>query len=109
MPFLAAMEIAKDESNFDYENIEQENRDRLFKASEIDPMNSNIAFVLYRTSFKKSVAARFPRYYLKAFRNEKAIRLKACGYEKNCDLKKFLSYYKDFTNKCQSAQEACRI
>lgn len=110
VPFFTALRIADNMANFNLSNIVQENKRREFTTPDLDPMNSNIAFVVYKANFKRPYdGSKLPKYYVKIFRNERAIRLPACGYEKNCDLQMFLKYYKSFVQSCGSARDVCQL
>lgn len=103
------MNIGNDKANFNLTNIAKENKRRDFRVFDLDPMNSNIAFVVYKAQFKEPVAAHFPSYFVKIFRNERAIGIEACGHEKNCDLIRFLQYYKNFVSGCGSTSQVCQL
>jgi hypothetical protein len=47
LPFLANFGIGKSEDNFNVTNILAENEARKYRISRLDPMNSNIVFVLF--------------------------------------------------------------
>lgn len=108
IPFLTAMNIGNDKGNFNLTNIAKENKRRGFRVFDLDPMNSNIAFVVYKAQFKEPMATHSPNYFVKIFRNERAIGIKACGHEKNCDLMRFLEYYKNFVKECGSTSQVCQ-
>ncbi len=109
VPFYTALKISENKEDFNLSDIGTENKNRVFTTPDLDPMNSNIAFVVYKANFKGPYDSKFPRYYLKIFRNEKAISIAACGYEKNCDLKKFINYYKNFVDSCGSTRKICKL
>ena len=46
LPFFAVMGIGNNTNNFNFDNIVVENKNRSYKITKLDPMNSNIAFVL---------------------------------------------------------------
>ena len=69
----------------------------------MDPMNSNIAFVLYECRKKKRV-----KYLLKAFLNENQIKIDGCKSD-ICELDEFLSYYENFKTICVSTMNVCKI
>ena len=108
---MTALGIADNNgNNFDYNNIGIVNKRREYKVSDLDPMNANVAIVAYRCSFAKPMSERFPDHYVKVFRNERAVGLKAaCGNEKNCDLKRFLEFYGRFVSECGSSREVCKL
>ena len=110
LPFYSTLEIADNDKNFNLDNILLENEDRDYFVSELDPMNSNIAFIVYKSFFEDpNNSSKFPKYYLRVFRNEKLIKIKACGYMRNCDLEIFLKYFQDLNKSCDSSQAVCKI
>lgn len=109
LPFYSTLEIAKNEDDFDLDMILHENEQREYRISDLDPMNSNIAFIVYKSFFAAASGDKFPKYYLRVFRNEKLIKIKACGYEKNCDLEVFLKYFKDLIKSCESSEAVCKV
>ena len=106
---MSALGIAENINNFDYNNITNVNKNREYKSSDLDPMNANVALVAYKCEFKKPMSEKFPKYYVKIFRNEKAIKLGVCGYEKNCDLKRFVKFYKNFVKECGTSRDVCKL
>ncbi len=110
LPLLTALGVSENKgNNFDYNNIANINKRREYKISDLDPMNANVALVAYRCSFEKPMSERFPDHFVKVFRNEKAIKLSACGNEKNCDLNKFLEFFGRFVSECGSSKEVCKL
>jgi hypothetical protein len=104
LPFFATLGIGKDENNFNMNNILEENFNRKYRVTQIDPMNSNIAFVLYSCSANQNL----PPYTLRAFSNENLVKVDGCD-SVNCDLDQFLSFYGEFKNRCISTRDVCKI
>ena len=67
LPFLANFGIGKSEDNFNVTNILAENEARKYRISRLDPMNSNIVFVLFAC---KNDTNNQTSYKLRAFHNE---------------------------------------
>ena len=107
LTFFSVFGIGNSTSNFDFENIEVENKKRTYRISWMDPMNSNIAFVLYKcngddqTRNKKS-------FKLRVFHNENLIKLNGCT-SIDCNLENFLDFYSQFISKCKSSQSVCQL
>lgn len=104
LPFFAVMGIGKSQDNFDFTNIVQENSNRKYKITKIDPMNSNIAFVLYKCTGNSGM----PKYTLRAFHNEELIKTDGCRSKTSCSLEEFVNYFSFFTNICGSTRDACK-
>jgi hypothetical protein len=105
--FYGALEIAKNASDFDEDTILTENKNRSYRISPLDPMNSNIAFILYKC-FQFSNNQIVSKYCIRVFLNEKLIKLARCS-SVNCDLNEFLSFYENFVNQCGSTEQACAV
>ena len=106
LPFYAAMGIAKDATNFNPDNITAENVNRKYKVTRLDPMNSNIAIVLYECELPIEMNSR--RYMIRAFHNENLVTLDGCS-SPNCDFGEFISYLEKFHRSCVSTTDVCRI
>ena len=102
IPFLSLLGIGKDENNFDSINVLNENTNRKFRVSILSPMNSNIAFGLYKCQNSKS------NYTLRAFHNENLVKIDGCSSE-DCDLFEFINYYDKIIKSCVSAENVCKI
>ncbi len=96
--------IARDKDNFNFSNITIENRNRIYKVTQLDPMNSNIAILLYECRENNLVS-----YKLRAFLNENLVKIDGCKSENICELDEFLSYYENFKNSCVSTRNVCKI
>ncbi len=104
LPFYAVMGIAKDKNNFNFSNITIENKNRKYKVTMLDPMNSNIAFVVYECRNKDVV-----KYKLKTFLNENLIKVDGCNSQYVCELDDFLNYFENFKIDCKSTIDVCKI
>jgi hypothetical protein len=103
IPFLSLLGVGKDENNFNFSNILIENTNRKFRVSKLDPMNSNIAFGLYKCQNSK-----YSNYTLRAFHNENLVKIEGCGSE-NCDLFDFINYFEKFKKSCNTTESVCKI
>ena len=104
LPFYAIMGIDKDPYNFNFSNITIENKNRKYRITQLDPMNSNIAFVLYECAINNVV-----KYKLRAFHNENLIKTEGCSSALDCDLDEFLNHFVNFKTKCGSTRQVCKI
>lgn len=102
LPIFAMMGIGRADDNFNYEQINKENPNRAYKVTRMDPMNSNIAFVMYNCESGSGM----PKYTLRAFHNENLIKTDGCR-SKDCPLDDFMNYFTFFTNTCGSTAKAC--
>jgi hypothetical protein len=107
LSFYSALEIAKNISDFDKDTILTENKNRSFRTSLLDPMNSNIAFILYQC-FQFSNNQIVSKYTIRVFLNEKLIKLARCS-SVDCDLNEFFGFYEQFVNQCGSTKQACTV
>ena len=103
LPFYTTMGIAKDRNNFNFNNITIENKNRKYKVTRMDPMNSNIAFVLYECR-KNGLS----NYKLRIFFNENQIKIDGCNSD-ICELGEFLTYYENFKTSCVSTKDVCKL
>lgn len=101
LSFLSNFDIGKGENDFNRSNIVSENENRSYKISKLDPMNSNIVFVLFSCDIKSSL-----RYIVRAFLNENLIKLKACK-SIDCNIEDLISYIDLLNKKCVSSKEIC--
>ncbi len=104
LPAYTAFGIARDKDNFNFSNITIENKNRIYKVTQLDPMNSNIAILLYECRENDLVS-----YKLRAFHNENLVKIDGCKSENICELDEFLSYYENFKNSCVSTRNVCKI
>ena len=104
LPFYAVMGIDKDSSNFNFNNITIENKNRKYRISSLDPMNSNIAFVLYECR-KKNVMT----FKLRVFQNENLIKTDGCSSSQDCNLDEFLEHFEKFKRTCGSTRSVCKL
>ena len=107
LSFYSTLGINRDKNNFDFNNILNENKNRKYRISFMDPMNSNIAFVLYKCSSKINNKI-VDKYLIRAFLNENIIKLEACQSE-DCELHELINYYSRFINKCESSEKVCSL
>jgi hypothetical protein len=106
LSFFTTLGIGKDDKNFNFENLNEPNPDRKYRLSYLDPMNSNIALVLYKCN---SGTTQENKYIVRAFLNENHIKLEACKTV-DCDLNEFVNHFKDkILNKCSSSKEVCKL
>lgn len=89
-------------------NILNENKSRKYRTSLIDPMNTNIAIVVYKCSSLNSANQQVDKYKVRAFMSENLLTLEACQ-STECDLDQFVNYYQSFVNQCQSTEASCAI
>ncbi len=89
-----------DYPDLNYKSIDERHPYNGYWLSILDPMNANLAFVVYK--------CRRDRFKVRVFLNENLIKLNGCS-EKDCDLNKFFDYYQNYLNKCQSTQISCQI
>lgn len=108
VPFYAILEINKDASNFDLNNIHNENVNRKYRSTFQDPMNSNVAFVLYKCNSVVDDNQHGYRYSVRVFHNENLIKLEACKTT-DCELRELVEHFGKFVNQCGSSKEVCRI
>ena len=101
LSFFHALGIGKDDKNFNFNNIFEENQNRKYKLSVMDPMNSNVAFILYKCSSSN-------QYAIRAFHNENLIKLEACRTV-DCHFDEFISHFEKFTSQCSSSRKVCRV
>jgi hypothetical protein len=105
LSFLRALNLYQPSIEFYSENIEHLSEDRLWRLSKIDPLNSNIAFVLYQYD---GYAPYKPKYIVKVFHNENQVKISGCNsYE--CDFDKFLNHSNQFVNKCKDSRTVCSL
>ena len=104
LPVYTAFGIARDKDNFNFSNITIENKNRKYKVTQLDPMNSNIAIMLYECHESDLVS-----FKLRAFLNENLIKVDGCKSENICELDEFLSYYESFKTNCGSTRNVCKI
>jgi hypothetical protein len=103
--FLTTLKLYEPGPEFNSENIQTLNENRLWRLSKIDPLNSNIAFVLYKYNGLSEIK---PEYIIKVFHNEKQVRIAGCdGFA--CDFNSFFTYYSEFLAKCKDSRQICRI
>ncbi len=103
--FLRALNLFQPGLEFYSDNIEQLSENRLWRLSKIDPLNSNLAFVLYQYT---GPDLHKPKYIIKVFHNEKQVRVTGCN-SYQCDLDKFLSRSRQFINSCKNSKSSCTI
>jgi hypothetical protein len=103
LPFFAVMGIANNTNNFNFNNIVIENKNRTYKISKLDPMNSNIAFVLYNCEEDADSP-----YKVRAFHNENLIQLNGCS-STDCRFNEFSQFYTQFKTNCVSSKNVCQI
>lgn len=112
LPFLANFGIGKNATNFNTTDIVNENPNRSFRLSSLDPMNSNIAFVMYAcpaaNNQTNSVNDTTINYKIKAFHNENLIKLEACKTTE-CSLEEIQAYLKTLISKCVSSEQVCSL
>lgn len=106
LPFLSNFGIGKSENDFNSSNIADENENRAYKLSKLDPMNSNIVFVLY--SCESNSTSSKPEYIVRAFHNENLVKLEACKTT-DCRFDELSSYLTSNTQKCGSTQNVCAL
>jgi hypothetical protein len=105
LSFLRALNLYQPGIEFYSENIEQLSEDRMWRLSKIDPLNSNIAFVLYQHDGHDPYK---PRYIVKVFHNENQIKISGCNsYE--CDFDRFLNHSSQFISKCKDSRTVCSL
>ena len=104
-PFYTILGIGKDENDFNINDIFTENRNRKFRNTFIDPMNSNIALIAYRCDDPKNSAA--SKYLVRAFHNENLIKIEACKTV-DCNMDELTTYFSRFVNSCGSSKNYCR-
>ena len=125
LPFFAAMDLFHNENDFNFKNVTNINPNRSYKISWIGPMNSNIAFVLYKCKsdgksysgvdeeenidYKSENKKKFV-YKLRAFQNENLVKPIGCSTADNCNLDEFVSYLStNFLSQCKSTAESCSL
>jgi hypothetical protein len=113
LPFYANMGIGKDVNNFNYTNIEIENRNRSYRVSQMDPMNTNMAFVLYNcennnNNNNDTANSSSSNYILRAFLNEQLVKLDMCQ-SKDCTLDEFQAYMASRIGNCVSTRQVCSL
>lgn len=108
LPFLGRLGISKGENDFDYDNILLENKNRKFSVSKLDPMNSNIALVLYKCDEFIWGSSTKSGYLLRAFYNENLVQIDGCK-SVDCALEDFLDYYGDILTQCVSSEDVCNV
>jgi hypothetical protein len=104
LSFLTALNLYKPSDDF-FDDKSQKVDNRPWRLSKIDPLNSNIAFVLYKHSGSSDNK---PEYMVKVFHNEKQIRIADC-YSHECDFNLFFEYYSQIINKCKDSREICSL
>ena len=77
LPFFAAMGLNYDKDSFNFDKLADINQNRPYKTSQIDPMNTNIAFVLFKCSKGKKTKSPAD-YKVRAFQNENLIKVNGC-------------------------------
>jgi hypothetical protein len=107
LSFYGALEIDKNPTDFVLANILTENTNRSYRISPLDPMNSNIAFVLYKCAPLSGFEAG-SQYSIRVFLNEKLVKLARCS-SVDCDLNEFLGFYERFVSECGSTERACAL
>jgi hypothetical protein len=102
IPFLANIEIGRDEADFDLDHIEIENVNRRFQTSKLVPMSANIVFIMYSCGDKLS------DFKLRAFLNENLIKLDACQTV-DCRFDEIQSYLNSLISHCVSTKSVCSL
>ena len=105
LPFLANFGIGKSEDNFNVTNILAENEARKYRISRLDPMNSNIVFVLFAC---KNDTNNQTSYTMRAFHNENLIKLEPCATT-DCKLDEIKSYLGSRISTCVSSRDVCDL
>lgn len=103
LSFLSNFAIGKGVNDFERSKIVSENENRSYKISKIDPMNSNIVFVLYSCKIESKL-----RYTVRAFHNENLIKLEPCK-SIDCNVEDLITYIDLVAKKCVSTKEICTI
>lgn len=91
-----------DDPKFNLTNVFDVNFNRNYRISYLDPMNSNIAVVLYECNSSHA------KYTLRAFHNEHLVKLNGCS-SLNCDLNEFTLNLSKFKEHCVSSESVCKI
>lgn len=107
LPFLSNFGIGKSENNFNSSNIADENPNRAYKLSKLDPMNSNIVFVLYSCQSSTPGDTK-SEYIVRAFHNENLVKLEACQTT-DCRFDELSSYLNSITQRCVSSENVCAL
>ena len=102
LSFLASMGLNYAADSFNLDNIVDINENRAYKTSRMDPMNSNIAFVLYECP---TAGSKRKSHKIRAFHNEKLIKLNNC---EDCDLSDFRRQVESsLLQKCKNSRQVC--
>lgn len=99
--FISILGIFRNSNDFNLNRIEDENEKRLWRTSYIDPMNSNIAFILYKSNKEQG------KYRLRVFHNEKLVKTDGCK-STDCDLDDFVEYFQNMKRACGTTRDVCR-
>jgi hypothetical protein len=102
-PFYTILGLGVSESDFDENDIFSENVNRKFRGTFLDPMNSNVALVLYRSEGENGQAN---RYTVRAFHNENLVKIKPCKAAE-CELSELIDFFSEFVSVCGSSREYC--
>lgn len=106
LPFLATMGIPNDSgTNFNFSNLNAENANRDYKTTKLNPVNSNLALVLYDCNGNNKS---LPAFMVRAFHNENLVKLVSCQ-SVNCDLYGLINYLTAFTLICGSTEQICDL
>ena len=89
MTFYSILGLYRNKNDFNLNKIENENENRVWKNSKIDPMNANIAFVLYNCN-----STNHNQYKIRVFHNENLVKTDGCETAENCDLEDFIEYFR---------------
>lgn len=99
-PFYTIMGIGTGDRDFNINDIFTENKQRTFRNTFIDPMNSNIALILYKSVTNQT------DYTVRVFHNEQLIHPKMCKTA-DCQLDEVRTYFETFVAVCGSSKQAC--
>jgi multiple inositol-polyphosphate phosphatase/2,3-bisphosphoglycerate 3-phosphatase len=109
LPFYTLLGIARSKSDFNFADIAQENKSRLYRMSQLDPMNTNIAFVVYDCGGGGGVGGDKTKLRVRAFQNERLIKVDGCQSGESCGLDEFLKFYQKIKANCGSTRSVCQV
>lgn len=107
LSFLSTLRIAKNEadSDFDPNDIGNENVNRKYKVGQINAVNTNLAFVMYDC---RGNTKNMSDFNVRVFHNENLIKLDVCD-SLDCNYFKMLNMFSGFMQLCKSTNDVCKL
>jgi hypothetical protein len=102
-PFYTILGLGVSADDFNLNDIYTENVNRKFRGSFLDPLNSNIAFVLYRSDDVNGGN----EYTIRVFLNENLVKIKPCK-STDCKLEELVDFLDEFVESCGSSKQYCQ-